>query len=582
MPDTVVDTTTNQDTHQLAEGSWYLHVRTPRDTAGNWNADASHFGPYKIDLTPPEDPMVSSTTHTPLVWSSSSFVQVSWSGTSDGAGSGVAGYSILWDGAPQTVPDTGVDTTGAAASDTRPDGTTHFHLRTKDFAGNSERRDAFWSARDRHCRAGLHRSGAAGLRRPGAVQRELGQFRRRIGHCQLRRAVPGRRGHVDKLAHRDDVAFGKFHGGTWPYLRFSLPRTRRGRNQGVYPATADTSTRVGRTVTIQVLYGNAPTAGAKVYRNGELLGTTDGGGDLAAPDCVQGDNLAAHHAIYSKPSLKRPADPSWVVYATNVIIPVTGAPQLFVFGDVGASPNPLVIDVDGNRPLVGFRVVFSVEWDAPADYLDDLRQGALLASQHLYDVTDGQMFWEYVDIFDNRTGWDWTDYRVQLHNQTWPQGDVWGIVETNRVIWIPRVFGRGAFPTLSWTNWDAYPTLDHEFGHYGLGLWDEYLKRDSSGGGSCATNYTTQPQASRSSMMYHEWNSSELCSTVDPNHLHNTQTADDALSGGESTWQTVLRRFADPAWVDRWTLQSPVERGQIVPGPDRAAGQLGQVEHRQL
>ena len=81
--------------------------------------------------------------------------------------------------------------------------------------------------------------------------------------------------------------------------------------------------------------------------------------------------------------------------------------------------------------------------------------------------------------------------------------------------------------------------------------------------------------------MYFEWETSELCSTVDPNHKHNTQTQHDFLTGGETTWQTVLRRFADPAAVDRWTLRSPVERGQIVPGPDAAAGQLGQVAHRQ-
>ena len=571
VPDTVVDTTTNQDTHQLAEGSWYLHVRT-RDVASNWNADASHFGPYKIDLTPPADPIVTSTTHTPLVWSSSSFVQVSWSGASDGAGSGVAGYSILWDGAPMTVPDMGVDTTGAAASTTRPDGTTHFHLRTKDFAGN-------WSGATHFGPLGIDTAapGCTVVALPAYVG--LAPFSVKWVSFDAGSGVAS----YDVQYRNDGGAWTNWHTGTTSnsasftgdrghtYTFRCRARDAVG-NQGAYPATADTSTRVGRTLTIQIRYGGAPAAGAKVYRNGELLGTTDGGGNLAAPDCVQGDNLAAHHAIYNKPSLKRPADPSWVVYATNVTIPVTGAPQLFVFGDVGASSNPVMIDVDGNRPLIGFRVVFSVEWDAPADYLDDLRQGTLLASQYLYDVTDGQMFWEYVDIFDNRTGWDWTDYRVQLHNQTWPQGDVWGIVEANRVIWMSRVFGRGFFKTLSWTNWDAYPVLGHEFGHYGLGLWDEYLKRDSSGGGSCATHYTTQPQASRSSIMYHEWNSSELCSTVDPNHLHNTQTAHDALSGGESTWQTVLRRFADPATVDRWTLQSPVERGQIVPGPDALPG----------
>ena len=135
MPDAVVDTTTNQDTHQLADGSWYLHVRT-RDVAGNWNAGASHFGPYKIDTTPPTDPTVTSASHTPNAWSVNPSVVVSWSGASDGAGSGVAGYSILWDAAASTLPDTTVDTTGATASSSRPDGVTYFHLRTKDVAGN--------------------------------------------------------------------------------------------------------------------------------------------------------------------------------------------------------------------------------------------------------------------------------------------------------------------------------------------------------------------------------------------------------------------------------------------------------------
>ena len=73
-------------------------------------------------------------------------------------------------------------------------------------------------------------------------------------------------------------------------------------------------------------------------------------------------------------------------------------------------------------------------------------------------------------------------------------------------------------------------------------------------------------------MMNAEWETTELCSTVDPNHQHNTQTLHDALTGGESTWQTVLRRFADTAAVKRWTLRSPVERGQIVPGPNALPG----------
>ncbi len=135
LPDAVLDTTGNQEIQQLADGIWYLHVRT-RDVAGNWNAGASHFGPYKIDITPPADPTVSSSTHTVGAWSQNPAVQVSWTGASDGAGSGLAGYSILWDGAAATLPDTTVDTTGNSASSARPDGITYFHLRTKDVVGN--------------------------------------------------------------------------------------------------------------------------------------------------------------------------------------------------------------------------------------------------------------------------------------------------------------------------------------------------------------------------------------------------------------------------------------------------------------
>ena len=135
VPDAVADTTTNQITHLLADGSWYLHVRTV-DLAGNWNTSASHFGPYKIDTTLPTDPTISSTSHTPGAWSKNPSVLASWSGASDGAGSGLAGYSILWDAAASTLPDTTVDTTGGTASSSRPDGATYFHLRTKDVAGN--------------------------------------------------------------------------------------------------------------------------------------------------------------------------------------------------------------------------------------------------------------------------------------------------------------------------------------------------------------------------------------------------------------------------------------------------------------
>jgi hypothetical protein len=92
------------------------------------------------DTTPPTDPTLSSPTHTVDVWSPDSFVVVEWSGATDDL-SGVAGYSILWDTSPGSVPDQTIDVLHGSdphgTLDILADGDSHwFHLRTVDVAGN--------------------------------------------------------------------------------------------------------------------------------------------------------------------------------------------------------------------------------------------------------------------------------------------------------------------------------------------------------------------------------------------------------------------------------------------------------------
>ncbi len=122
----------------LADGSnWYAHVRTV-DAAGNWSTTAIHLGPFKIDTVPPTNPTsVSSTDHTPGVWSADPTISMSWSGATDNA-SGVSGYSYVFDTSSGTLPDTVVDTFGTSAtSGALPTGTNkYFHIRTRDAAGN--------------------------------------------------------------------------------------------------------------------------------------------------------------------------------------------------------------------------------------------------------------------------------------------------------------------------------------------------------------------------------------------------------------------------------------------------------------
>ena len=96
-----------------------------------------------FETEPPTDPTgLWSTSHTPGVWSAVDVVDVAWSGAADSGGSGVAGYSVLWDTSPSSVPDDTVDVLHTAdphatASGVLADGSSHwFHLRTCDHAGN--------------------------------------------------------------------------------------------------------------------------------------------------------------------------------------------------------------------------------------------------------------------------------------------------------------------------------------------------------------------------------------------------------------------------------------------------------------
>ena len=109
----------------------------------------------------------------------------------------------------------------------------------------------------------------------------------------------------------------------------------------------------------------------------------------------------------------------------------------------------------------------------------------------------------------------------------------------------------------------------HEFGHYGLILYDEYRKRDGSIWSSCTLNrYTNNDETTRASIMDNEHDASELCSRADSAHMHNTATAQDAMNNGETTWETVMRVFKDQQSTSRWTLQSPDTRHvTVVSGP---------------
>lgn len=89
------------------------------------------------DNTAPTAPVNVQSNPLPEVWINSGTISVTWNTGTD-CGSGVAGYSYIWDTSPGTLPDNKKETAGTAAlSPILSDGSSHyFHVRTVDMEGN--------------------------------------------------------------------------------------------------------------------------------------------------------------------------------------------------------------------------------------------------------------------------------------------------------------------------------------------------------------------------------------------------------------------------------------------------------------
>ena len=141
LPDEIKDVEENIQSFKresLPDGRYYFHIRAV-DNTGNWENQATHLGPFLIDTTAPASPLnLVSSDHVSGSVSDDNTIEVSWETSTDNL-SELAGYAVLWDREPSTIPDNvnaGVDVL-SIISDPLEDGDDHyFHIRAIDNANN--------------------------------------------------------------------------------------------------------------------------------------------------------------------------------------------------------------------------------------------------------------------------------------------------------------------------------------------------------------------------------------------------------------------------------------------------------------
>ncbi|MFH1908667.1 MAG: carboxypeptidase regulatory-like domain-containing protein, partial [Chloroflexota bacterium] len=330
------------------------------------------------------------------------------------------------------------------------------------------------------------------------------------------------------------------------------------------------------TVLVRDESGN-PVSGAQVFKNGALAGTTAADGLLYIPGLAAGDQLAARQRVIEIPSGKnnhnQDSSQNWAyrVYITSLDVPQNSDPTPWV---VINSSITQTLTIKKSNPLIGFNIVASVEWDANSSYLDELQEGFQSASNYLYDATDGQMLFEWVTIYDNNQNMGDADYQVRASNQEWPRAHVSGILSGDNLhIFLGRYFNGKSANQGSWTASNGYRTQIHEFGHYGLSLYDSYFYYDNNGikhDSNCtsAAIRTNQTPNINATLMDYQYNASEF-SMQNVSGLWSSQCQDTNQwkKNGQSDWETIVGHYRDTNSPTRWEMKTPASYGSVVAGP---------------
>jgi len=331
-------------------------------------------------------------------------------------------------------------------------------------------------------------------------------------------------------------------------------------------------------------------AGACIYQNGVPTIATDDAGISVPPTLTVGDTLVALQPVTQSLTIREghatpDSDGAKWAYRTcltDMTITPEGIQRTHVVTQTGQ--QRLVIKKSSS--LVLFNLVVSIEWDATVTYTQGISRAVQYASDYLYDVTDGQMAFGQVTIYDNGNHWADADVQISTQNIVRPHAYVGGITSNDKshVIRIGRFWDGNSGSQGTWDEPDGYRTLGHEFGHYALHLYDEYFAYLFDANGNLTGEvpaYCTGPEnrnlasaATNASVMDYQYTTSELSARGVPGMWSALceQTAQWQLTElqhghGESPWETLARVYTDTLNPPRWHLTTPLERGGMMTGP---------------
>ena len=227
------------------------------------------------------------------------------------------------------------------------------------------------------------------------------------------------------------------------------------------------------------------------------------------------------------------------------------------------------IVINSKNLFLLFNPVVSIAWELQegSSVLDEaaLLDSFLAASENLYDLTEGQMAFGEVTIHTGGENWRNADFRFLAANDLRPSASLGGIMEepTPYDVDIPTspLFTPGAiFLGRTWDpndwrhterQWDDIEnarTLVHEWAHYALFLYDEYIGLDGGGDpipATCECDHRDPTCSSEVSAMYWQEDRTEFW-------YQELSVASEALTACQQTLQWQRYERSDWEIISEW------------------------------